>query len=98
MFYLRLVQTAAWQALSLTTHYFKIRPDIVYHDPAKKLVVFSRTYAGEKIWVVLNRSEAVQRLDLTKWTGKKKVKNRMSGETISASKLQVKPMSGLILK
>ena len=72
--------------------------EIVYHDPAKKLVVFRRTYKGEKILVVMNRSEDVQRLDLTRWSKKKKMKNLLTGGVSAASGLQINPMSGLILK
>lgn len=72
--------------------------EILYHNPEQKLVIFCRTYKGEKIWVVLNRSDMVQQLNLTKWNNGKQFKNQLSGEVYVPSRLQINPVSALILK
>lgn len=72
--------------------------EIVFHDNERKLVVFKRDYKEQKVWVILNRSEQVQQADLTKWTEHQDVKNLLSGEILVASKVEIKPETGLILK
>ncbi|SMO75921.1 glycoside hydrolase family 13 protein [Gracilimonas mengyeensis] len=72
--------------------------DIVFHDPERKMVMFSRQYKEQTVWVILNRSEQVQELDVTQWTNQQEIKDVFSGATLVASQVQVPAINGLILK
>ncbi|MBD3615937.1 MAG: glycoside hydrolase family 13 protein [Gracilimonas sp.] len=71
---------------------------ILSHNEEQKLVLFQRDYGDETIWVVLNRSEKEQVIDLTEWSGSESVQNMLSGEIMYSSEVKVGPISGFILK
>lgn len=72
--------------------------EIVYHDPENKLVLFSRSYNNEKIWVILNRSNSTQSFDLTEYSDHGSILDLLTDEELNASSLEILPTSGLILK
>lgn len=72
--------------------------EIVYHNPETKLVLFSRTYLDEKIWIILNRSNNKQSIDLTEYAKSESILNLMSGTELVASVVEIPATSGLILK
>ncbi len=72
--------------------------EIVYHNPEKKLVLFSRTYKNEKIWVILNRSTTKQSFDLSEYSDHESISDLLTDKELVASTLEIQPTSGLILK
>jgi glycosidase len=68
------------------------------HNKEQKIVLFQRDHMGKTIWILLNRSEEEQTLDLTEWSGKESVQNMLSGETMDSAEIKIDPISGLILK
>jgi glycosidase len=74
------------------------KSEILHHDPERKVVLFSRFLDGETIYVLLNRSEKQQPFDLTTHTQKTKLSNLMNGDEIHSEKIEIAPVSGIILK
>ncbi len=72
--------------------------NILNHDANRKIVVFEREYKQQKIWIVLNRSEKEQYVNISEWAGNKKLTDLMTGREISSEKLKIAPKSGVILK
>jgi|AntRauTorckE6833_2_1112554.scaffolds.fasta_scaffold00035_57 glycosidase len=72
--------------------------EFLEHNPAEKWVVFERTFKGEQIWVILNRSESERILNLTTYTEKESLTNLMTGELLVSSELKIDSVSALILK
>lgn len=71
---------------------------ILHQNSEEKLVVFNRSFEGECIWVILNRSDEVLEIDLTEWSDVEEVKNLLNGETYQTKAVNIKPVSALILK
>jgi len=72
--------------------------EILHHNNDRKLVIFRRSLNGEKIVTVLNRSESEQTIDLSEWTKAETMKDLLTGNTLDASSVLIKPVSGVILK
>lgn len=76
----------------------KGKSEILYHDPERKVILFSRFLDGENIFVLLNRSEENQEFDLGSYTQKTELINLMNNGEISTGKIEIAPVSGIILK
>jgi glycosidase len=71
---------------------------ILFDDPEKKLVLFKRHLGSDEILVLLNRSDAVQTIDVSKWTRKNKFRELLLQKNIQGTKIGVPPMSILVVK
>lgn len=74
------------------------KAEILHHDSDSKIVLFSRNHEGETIFVLLNRSEKVQAMDLSSFTRNENLRNLLGKESFPANEIQINPLSGLILK
>jgi glycosidase len=72
--------------------------EILHHNNNKKIVVFSRFLDDEKVFVILNRSQSEETLDLTDWSNEQAMQNMLEDITYQTSSVQINPVSGIILK
>ncbi|MEX2478776.1 MAG: glycoside hydrolase family 13 protein [Gracilimonas sp.] len=72
--------------------------EFLEHNPDEKWVVFERTYKGEQVLIILNRSDAEKVIDLTTYTEEESLTNLMTGELLVSSQLRIDAVSALILK
>lgn len=72
--------------------------DVLYQNNDKNTVVFARSLNEEKVFIILNRSESVQTIDLSEWAVDQSLQDMLSSGDYQTSSVQIKPLSGLILK
>ncbi|MEX2605423.1 MAG: alpha-glucosidase C-terminal domain-containing protein, partial [Gracilimonas sp.] len=72
--------------------------EVVFQNSDQKLVIFTRVYNDENIWVILNRSDNKHEIDLTEWNQNETVLNLLNGISYSTKTISVEPISALILK
>lgn len=72
--------------------------EILDHFPQKKMVIYKRSLSGEEIFVILNRSDAEQNVDISEWAGDTKMQDLLTEKEYFTASFQIKPLTGLILK
>lgn len=72
--------------------------DVLYQNNDKNTVVFARSLNEEKVFIILNRSESVQTIDLSEWAVDQSLQDMLSSGDYQTSSVRIKPLSGLILK
>ncbi|MDZ7806693.1 MAG: alpha-glucosidase C-terminal domain-containing protein [Gracilimonas sp.] len=75
-----------------------VNAHILHHDSGKKIVIFKRKYEQQQIFVILNRSESEQAIDLREIIGEKNLQDMLDGTSYVTSSIKINPLSGLILK
>lgn len=72
--------------------------EILHHDNDKKVVVFSRSLKNEKVFVILNRSQSEETVDLSQWVDSQTIQDILEDISYKTSSIQINPVSGVILK
>ncbi|MEP1941274.1 MAG: glycoside hydrolase family 13 protein [Balneola sp.] len=72
--------------------------EFVRLDERNKVVIFTREYEGEKIYVVLNRSESFQNISIEECEGKELLSGRTFGSTVCPVSFEIPALSGGVFK